>query len=143
MGTLKRRIIESMEPKEQPPMESKSYTLTVGDVLHNLTALADNYEKISAGKQDGFACDTAAAAANLRAAVQMIQWVPVWIPVSERLPEPDALVLVVLPKQADVHESGVYIGCLHGSLMTFATHFGFGFHASHWMPLPGPPETKQ
>ena len=68
-----------------------------------------------------------------------------WIPVTQRLPDVDVDVLVVLPKQADI-QGGVYIAhlsaleCLKG---TFSTHFGFGFEATHWMPLPAPPTASK
>lgn len=91
MGYVKRREIESLEPREEPPM----------DVLG-------------------------------------------WVPVSERLPEEGVVVLAYLPKQADV-ESGVYAAMLSKLQTlkgTFSTSFGFGFEATHWMPLPEPPEVK-
>ena len=89
MGYVKRREIEALEPREEPPME----------VLG-------------------------------------------WIPVSERLPEEGVVVLAYLPKQADV-ESGVYAAMLSKLQTlkgTFSTSFGFGFEATHWMPLPSPPD---
>ena len=67
---------------------------------------------------------------------------PRWIPVSERLPEEGEVVLAYLPKQIDV-ESGVYAAMLSKLQTlkgTFSTSFGFGFEATHWMPLPEPPE---
>ena len=67
-----------------------------------------------------------------------------WIPVEERLPEEGVVVLAYLPKQADV-ESGVYAAMLSKLQTlkgTFSTSFGFGFEATHWMPLPEPPEVK-
>ena len=67
-----------------------------------------------------------------------------WIPVGERLPEEGVVVLAYLPKQADI-ESGVYAAMLSKLQTlkgTFSTSFGFGFEATHWMPLPEPPEVK-
>ena len=64
-----------------------------------------------------------------------------WIPVTERLPEEGVVVLAFLPKQGDV-ESGVYAAMLSKLQTlngTFSTSFGFGFEATHWMPLPAPP----
>lgn len=64
-----------------------------------------------------------------------------WIPVTERLPEEGVVVLAYLPKQADV-EGGVYAAMLSKLQTlrgTFSTSFGFGFEATHWMPLPAPP----
>ena len=69
---------------------------------------------------------------------------PRWIPVEERLPEEGVVVLAYLPKQADI-ESGVYAAMLSKLQTlkgTFSTSFGFGFEATHWMPLPEPPEVK-
>ena len=66
---------------------------------------------------------------------------PRWIPVTERLPEEGVVVLAFLPKQGDV-EGGVYAAMLSGLQTlkgTFSTSFGFGFEATHWMPLPAPP----
>ena len=66
---------------------------------------------------------------------------PRWIPVGERLPEEGVVVLAYLPKQADV-EGGVYAAMLSKLQTlrgTFSTSFGFGFEATHWMPLPAPP----
>ena len=64
-----------------------------------------------------------------------------WIPVSERLPEEGVYVLALLPQQAGI-EAGAYKAALSQwqSLKgTFSTCFGFGFEATHWMPLPPPP----
>jgi hypothetical protein len=64
-----------------------------------------------------------------------------WIPVTERLPEEGVVVLAFLPRQGDV-ESGVFAAVLSELQTlkgTFSTSFGFGFEASHWMPLPAPP----
>jgi hypothetical protein len=64
-----------------------------------------------------------------------------WIPVTERLPEPDVDVLVFMPKQSDI-QGGVYIARLSSMEFlkgTFSTHFGFGFEVTHWTPLPAPP----
>jgi hypothetical protein len=64
-----------------------------------------------------------------------------WIPVTERLPEEGVVVLAFLLKQGDV-ESGVYTAMLSKLQTlkgTFSTSFGFGFEATHWMPLPALP----
>ena len=69
---------------------------------------------------------------------------PRWIPVEERLPEEGVVVLAFLPKQGDV-ESGVYaamLSKLQALKGTFSTSFGFGFEATHWTPLPKPPDVK-
>ena len=86
---------------------------------------------------------------GLRISLTDAQWAllrnpPRWIPVQERLPEEGVVVLAYLPKQADV-ESGVYASMLSKLQTlkgTFSTSFGFGFEATHWMPLPEPPEVK-
>ena len=128
-------------------MEMKDYNLTCGEVIDNLLMLADAYEKASAGKApNGFAFNPTDAAANMKAAVHFIgsfgQQLPRWIPVEERLPDEGEVVLAYLPKQADV-ESGVYAAMLSKLQTlkgTFSTSFGFGFEATHWMPLPEPPD---
>jgi hypothetical protein len=64
-----------------------------------------------------------------------------WISVTERLPEEGVVVLAFLPKQGGV-EGGVYAAALSELQTlkgTFSTSFGFGFEATHWMPLPGQP----
>jgi hypothetical protein len=64
-----------------------------------------------------------------------------WIPVTERLPEEGVDVLVVLPEQAGI-KFGVYVArlsILKSLRGTFSTYFGFGYEATHWMPIPVPP----
>jgi hypothetical protein len=127
-------------------MDMKDYTLTCGEVIDNLLALADAYEKASAGKApNGFAFNPTDAAANMKAAVHFIgsfgQQLPRWISVEERLPEELAAVLVWTPDLPHA-EHGIDIG----SYMT--SHWGVSWMVSdgrtafptHWMPLPSPPE---
>ena len=127
-------------------MEMKDYNLTCGEVIDNLLTLADAYEKASAGKApNGFLFNPTDAAANMKAAVHFIgsfgQQIPQWIPVEERLPEPDYMgnpvgVLVCLPDGetcigfCDNDEYGVRWNCQSTKKPT------------HWMPLPEPPGVK-
>jgi len=127
-------------------MEMKDYNLTCGEVIDNLLTLADAYEKASAGKApNGFAFNPTDAAANMKAAVHFIgsfgQQLPQWIPVGDRLPEPDYMgnpvgVLACLPDGerciafCDNDEYGVRWQCNSTQKPT------------HWMPLPEPPEVK-
>jgi hypothetical protein len=124
-------------------METKDYTLTCGEVIDNLLLLADAYEKASAGKApSGFAFNPTDAAANMKAAVHFIgsfgQQIPQWIPVSERLPEPDFMgnpvgVLVCLPG------GEVCIGFCDNDEHGVRWHCQSTQRPTHWMPLPPPP----
>lgn len=126
-------------------METKGYELTCGEVIDNLLALADAYEKASAGKApNGFAFNPTDAAANMKAAVHFIgsfgQQMPQWISVEERLPETDYMgnpvpVLVALP--------GWYgqrtIGYCDNDEYGVRWHCESTQKPTHWMPLPPPP----
>ena len=85
MGTLKRRIIEAEEPKEEPPMDVRG-----------------------------------------------------WIPVTERLPEPDYMgnavgVLACLP------DGKVCIGFCDNDEYGVRWQCNSTQKPTHWMPLPAPP----
>lgn len=56
--------------------------------------------------------------------------VPRWIPVTERLPEPDDLVLAYCPVRKETPREIVMRG------------WAVMIHATHWMPLPEPPEVE-
>lgn len=61
-----------------------------------------------------------------------------WIPVGERLPEPDTNVLIFVSDK-NVDDSDIQIS-------DYEDRYGWGFlHneiVTHWMPLPEPPEVK-
>ena len=63
--------------------------------------------------------------------------IPQWIPVSERLPEDGKTVIAYFQRFGDVGEA-VYDKDLNG----FSDGRGGCYGASHWMPLPEPPEVK-
>ena len=112
---------------------TRKYTMTVRQVLHNLGILTDAYEKMSAGAR-GFAINATDAAATLKAAHQLISLVPVWIPVSEQLPEDGQNVIAYFTGGGEVGEAtfnkrDVWFYNEHGA-----------WAATHWMPLPEPPE---
>ena len=56
--------------------------------------------------------------------------VPRWIPVTERLPEPDDLVLTYCPGRKETPSEVVMRG------------WAAMIHATHWMPLPSAPEVE-
>ena len=111
MGTLKRRIIEEMEPKEEPPMGH----------------MKDFDRRIRQGGDDAIAA--------------VSELMPRWIPVSERLPEVDATVLVVIETPRGQHVSFLSRHKQDG----FWTHPDGDvddINVTHWMPLPEPPEPR-
>ena len=123
-------------------MDMKDYTLTCGEVIDNLLTLADAYEKASAGKApNGFAFNPADAAANIKAAVHFIgsfgQQVPQWIPVSERLPDENRVLIfcpLLEPDEivgATRYKSGLWL-CDDGQMLGET-------EPTHWMPLPQNP----
>lgn len=56
--------------------------------------------------------------------------VPRWIPVTERMPEPDDLVLAYCPGRKETPSEVVMRG------------WAVMIHATHWMPLPSAPEVE-
>jgi hypothetical protein len=122
--------------------ESKDYTFTVRDLLHNLRMLGDHYQSLGLGKESGFACRVDDAAAVMRAAESLIWQVPFWRAVSEQLP----------PRPASEWEDSVAVlawsksnglGIAH---CIFDEDYGNRWswqcvgEPSHWMPLPEPPD---
>lgn len=64
-----------------------------------------------------------------------------WIPVTDRLPEKDLLVLCVGIK------GGMFLGCprstgTDGTAYTYVPNARGGRYTKYWMPLPEPPEGK-
>lgn len=125
-------------------ISKRTYTMTVGDVLANLEALADAYEAINSGASltgnYQFLVDSASAAATLRASQQLISELPEWISVYERLPPTDEPVLACWSRQK------IGMGCamirnLAGKYCwTPADQWDECDEPIAWMPLPEPPE---
>lgn len=114
-------------------MTEKSYNVTVGEVLHNLHALCDGYEKVIAG--ENFQCRAADAAVTVKAAAVLVSQLPYWIPVAERLPEQGVRVLVYDGdfRQCEIGDYYADMGWAGSEML----------RPTHWMPLPSaPPETK-
>lgn len=82
-----------------------------------------------------------------------------WVPVTERLPDADVLVMVYVPKRDGCNQHGMFKGMLHTvkadttgkdnfwGLPTPGcdwTLYGWGYFdepiVTHWMPLPQPPK---
>ena len=55
---------------------------------------------------------------------------PRWIPVTERMPEPDDIVLACCPARKETPREIVMRG------------WAAMIHATHWLPLPEPPEVE-
>lgn len=127
MGYLKRRIIEQMEPKEEPPSMGRMKDLLI-------TIYGGGDEAVEAAKQ----------IAGLSEIVPHDDE-PRWIPVEERLPEGSGAVLVA------AHEFEFFLGePFTDQAVWFDGEFWTGespsakypFRITHWMPLPEPPEVK-
>lgn len=119
-------------------MKYSHFRISIRNVLHSLTAMADRYEEVSSGQADGFACDATLAAASLRAAVHFIGESPAWIPISEQEPASDSRVLVT----RKMPDGAVYVDLIawlpepENGLPPRPTML----HVTHWMPLPSPGE---
>lgn len=72
--------------------------------------------------------------------------VPRWIPVEERLPDHDELVLVIAsgkPKENITLDEAVELATLYSDGWCLETWPEWvGAKVTHWMPLPEPPEVK-
>lgn len=64
-----------------------------------------------------------------------------WIPVTERLPEKDTIVLCYKDGQRRL---GYYLGANYGKGVAAFRHKKdqWAFGVTHWMPLPEPPEVE-
>lgn len=115
-------------------MITNDYTFTSGEVAANLRMLAAEYEKISAGKKDGFACNVAQAAAFLKAAEVLISEMPQWVSVDQRVPDFNEPVLIswkgcMMAGIGWLAETEVWHD-IEGQLPRVVTH---------WQPLPETP----
>lgn len=61
-----------------------------------------------------------------------------WIPVSERLPEEDSIVLAFLPEGGNLKPEVREMYFSGGEWLNDRGHWD----VSHWMPLPEPPEVR-
>jgi hypothetical protein len=117
MGTLKRRIIEESEPKEEPPMGATKDLLT--------TAYGGGDEAVAAAEKLAGLCR--------------------WIAVSEQWPEHLSDVLVTYKCgnyiRLGVGEFDGTVVNAEGITIPYFKGLG-GFEVTHWMPLPEPPEVK-
>jgi hypothetical protein len=64
---------------------------------------------------------------------------PRWIPVSERLPEEDSVVLAFMPEGSELKPEVREMYFVEGEWMNDRGHWP---NVTHWMPLPEPPEVK-
>lgn len=133
MGYLKRRIIEAMEPKEEPPMDSLVERLRkwapVVPVPPAVEAMNDAADEIERNEE------------LLRWATAKLQkaWDDTrWIPVEERLPEGNGRYLVATDCDDDPYVDAAswfdgewFTGCSPAEK--------WGSEVTHWMPLPEPP----
>lgn len=122
MGWLKRRIIEDMEPKQEPPMSARERL----------------FEIVYAGGEDA----VTALHDYLESRAEMVDRVtdafvkPRWIPVGERLPEIGVSVLCSSPER--LGDDWVWIGQREEYDWYFPGANEMGT-PTHWMPLPAPP----
>ena len=109
MGTLKRRIIESMEPKEEPPRGH----------------MKDLDRRIRQGGDDAIAA--------------VGELMPRWIPVTERLPEKGVPVIGWFPGAMQSFECALNehdgVWCEWGT----GIYLYENERPTHWMPFPDPP----
>jgi hypothetical protein len=115
-------------------MSEQHFTIKVGDLLHNLGLLANAYESMANGGKP-FSCNPVQAAAQMKAAWLLLQQIPVWIPVSEQMPDENQCVLAYTDYGMHVASVNEYQqwGPNHGDGWDFPT-------VTHWMLLPPPPE---
>ena len=115
-------------------MSEQHFTIRVGDLLHNLALLGNAYEAVEKERKP-FSVDPIQAAAQIRAAHALLQQLPVWIPVSEQMPDEDQCVLAYTDYGMHVASVNEYQewGPNHGDGWDFPT-------VTHWMPLPAPPQ---
>ncbi len=73
--------------------------------------------------------------------VQAFAGVPKWIPVSERLPEDRQRVIACFPPLRPGDSTDVCAATFNKAQGWFAMEHGC-YTATHWMPLPEPPEAK-
>lgn len=62
-----------------------------------------------------------------------------WIPVSERLPKEDSVVLAFMPEGSELKPEVREMYFVEGEWMNDRGHWP---EVTHWMPLPEPPEVK-
>ena len=139
MGTMKRRIIEDMEPKEEPPMGTY---IAKCDICGTENVVANYGDWACRECLQGYEYDECHRITLTDAQLSLLRNPPQWIPVDEKWPEHLSDVLVA-------YKCGKYIrlgvGEFDGTTvndegMTIPYFKGIGgFEVTHWMPLPAPP----
>ncbi len=64
-----------------------------------------------------------------------------WIPVSERLPEPETDMLVYGYKYSSMYHT--VAGLFDDEWLSQETEYTIGFEVTHWQPLPPPPKESK
>lgn len=89
-------------------------------------------------------CDLKAHISALQKEVEELKQAQMWIPVEKRLPERYQACAFVVKSSDERYNGKVYGGKYTGRATSWDKHEfscpGFGFEASHWMPLPQPPK---
>ena len=131
MGWLKRRIIEDMEPKEEPPMGTYKAKC---DICFEETDVPSYGDWDCPHCHQPYTYDECHQIRLTDAQWEVLRNPSRWIPVTERLPEPYQTVLAFW-KDGGIHTSWVT------RCGIWEAHFDDGGRdtVNHWMPLPAPP----
>jgi hypothetical protein len=129
MGTLKRKLIEEAEPKEEPPNDSE-----VRDLLARVYGGGDDAVK-AVGE---FMTHRAAILDSITRTFAE----HAWIPVSERIPPHFTRVLAFVACPLHEHHNAIgFVGSL--GLWSLDELHEDGAEVTHWMPFPaGPTDAK-
>lgn len=120
--------------------ETKSFTLTVREVLTGLGAMVEAFEGMSAGRSPTgnyvIPMGSTQAAATLKAAQQLILQLPAWIPVTERHPPVGGEDVLVAHGPWDDGGYSLDMGWWNGKEWMFYTSKYDMPPVALWMPLP-------